>query len=290
MNREALIVEDDPITGELLRDILLRKGYQPTLFGEGKPAVPWTREHHPQLILLDLGLPDVDGNDICEELKFDRETNLIPIIMVTGRTREEDRVRGLQVGANDYLTKPFTGAQLDRAIEQTLAWRDRLESHGTAGEIRFQLQSDTCYLEELNRLLGSLLRHTCLTSAQVRQLITAVREMGTNAIEWGHHKQVERIVTVTYVIEADKVIITIRDTGPGFDPRKLPHAARADDPISHTEVREKLGLREGGFGIMMTHGMVDELAYNETGNEVRLVKHCPPHCTNTPAQTPAADA
>src|SRR5207249_8800886 len=92
-------------------------------------------------------------------------------------------------------------------------------------------------------------------------------------IEWGHRRNVELVVTVTYRIEPDRVVITIRDMGPGFDPRKLAHAADAEDPVRHMDVRDSLGLRAGGFGILMTRGLVDEMNYNETGNEVRLVKY-----------------
>src|SRR5207244_7353162 len=130
--------------------------------------------------------------------------------------------------------------------------------------------------DELNHLLGSLFLFSGLTETQVKQLIMAVRELGTNAIEWGRQKQVDRIVTVVYRIDAQKVTIIIRDTGPGFDTTNTPHAAHPDDPIAHMMVRETLGLREGGFGILMSRGLVDELEYNETGNEVRLVKYFPP--------------
>src|SRR5262249_17738583 len=109
-----------------------------------------------------------------------------------------------------------------------------------------------------------------------KQLTTAVRELGTNAIEWGHQKQVERIVTVVYRIDPQKITIVIRDTGPGFNPANMPHAANPDDPVAHMMVRETLGLREGGFGIPSARGLGDELEYNETGNEVRLVKYFPP--------------
>jgi len=217
MSGEALIVEDDLLTGELLGQVLRRRDYAPTLLREGRGAVAWAREHRPELVLLDLGLPDVDGNDVCEELKFDRRTNLIPVIMITGRTGEEDRARGLRVGANYYLTKPFEVEQLNRAIEAALAWREGLEHRGTEGEIHFHLPSDTRHLEELNGLLASLLLRTCLEPRQIRQLTTAVREMGTNAIEWGHRKQVERQVTVTYRIDPEKVTVVVRDTGPTGD-------------------------------------------------------------------------
>src|SRR5207245_171158 len=145
-----------------------------------------------------------------------------------------------------------------------------------AGEIHFQLQSDTTYLEELNQLLASLFLYSGLSESQVKQLTMAVRELGTNAIEWGHQRQPDLIVTVTYRIDAEKITIVIRDTGPGFNPRHIPHAAKDDDPISHMMVRETLGLRDGGFGILLARGLVDELKYNESGNEVRLVKFFPP--------------
>src|SRR5213076_2203623 len=103
--------------------------------------------------------------------------------------------------------------------------------------------------------------------------------------EWGHKKQIDRIVTVDYRIDNEKVTIDIKDTGPGFNPQNLPHAANDDDPVGHMMVRETLGIREGGFGILMSRGLVDELEYNEKGNDVRLVKYCPPR-----PQTPSTSA
>jgi two-component system, OmpR family, response regulator len=276
MSRKALVVEDEQDTGTLLAEHLRRWGFEPTVLTDGKPAVPWVRENQPDLILLDLLLPGVDGFTICENLKLDRQTNLIPVIMITALVAPEDKVHGLQVGANEYLTKPFTGADLNKAIQHAFAWKDDLLHHGTEGEVHFQLQSDTQYLEELNHLLGSLFLFSGLTQSQVKQLTTAVRELGTNAIEWGHQKQKDRIVTVVYRIDPEKVTIVIKDTGPGFDPNNVPHAAQPDDPVAHMMVRETLGLREGGFGILMSRGLVDDLQYNEAGNEVRLVKYFPP--------------
>jgi two-component system OmpR family response regulator len=275
MSRIALIVEDEHDTGQLLGEYLRRWGFDPTVLTEGKPAISWVRDNKPELILLDLLLPGMDGFTICENLKLDRETNLIPIIMITALTDPEDKVHGLQVGANRYLTKPFTSTDLRQSILEVFEWRESIQRNGTEGEIRFQLQSDTQYLEELNHLLGSLFLFSGLSETQVKQLTTAVREMGTNAIEWGHKKQIERIVTVVYHIDPEKITIAVRDTGPGFDPKNLPHAAHTDDPVGHMMVRETLGLREGGFGILMSQGLVDEMSYNETGNEVQLVKYFP---------------
>jgi CheY-like chemotaxis protein/anti-sigma regulatory factor (Ser/Thr protein kinase) len=273
MPRKALIVEDEPDTGHLLSEHLGRWGFAPAVLTEGNQVVSWVQQHQPDLVLLDLMLPGKDGYDICQDLKLDRRTNLVPVIMVTVRDQPQDRVHGLRVGANAYLTKPFGIEQLHRAIQDVLAWRQELERHGAAGEVHFHLRSEVRYLEELNHMLGSLFLFSGLSQLHVKQLITAVRELGTNAIEWGHRRQVDRIVTVTYRIDADKVTIVIRDTGPGFNPKQMPHASGGKDPLGHLPVREAMGLREGGFGIMMARGLVDDLQYNETGNEVRLVKH-----------------
>src|SRR5262245_34405266 len=123
MVQKALIVEDDADTAGLLAESLRRWSFEPHVLLTGVPAVPWVRQHRPDLILLDLMLPDIDGYEICHELKLDRATNLIPLIMVTARVQHEDRVRGLQVGANYYLTKPFREQQLRQAVGDVLAWR-----------------------------------------------------------------------------------------------------------------------------------------------------------------------
>jgi CheY-like chemotaxis protein len=276
MVRTALVVEDEPAVGMLLAQNLQHWGFEATLLNVGKPAVPWVRQHRPDLVLLDLLLPDIDGFEICESLKLDRETNLIPIVMVTALTQRKDIVHGLQVGANRYLTKPFTLEDLNRAILDACRWRQDLQRTGAEGEIHFHFQSDIKYLEELNSLLASLFHFSGLSDSQIKQLTVAIRELGTNAIEWGHQNQVERIVDVIYRIDPLQVTIAIKDSGPGFNPDDLPHAARTDDPVCHMDVRQNLGLREGGYGILIARGLVDDLKYNEMGNEVRLVKYFSP--------------
>ena len=118
MDRKALIVEDEPHTGHLLAQILHGMGFQSTVLHEGKPAVPWVRENKPDLVLLDLMLPDISGYDICHQLKLDRHTNLIPIVIVTALVGHEDMIQGLKVGANYYITKPFGLEQLEHAVRK----------------------------------------------------------------------------------------------------------------------------------------------------------------------------
>jgi two-component system OmpR family response regulator len=273
MPTTALVIEDERELADLIAEILRMRGLDAIVLHEGAPAPAWVRQHRPDLVLLDLMLPDRSGYLVCEELKLDRKTNLTPIVMVTAASRHEDMVKGLAVGANEYVTKPFTIPQLNAAVDRALAWRDDLCRCGAEGEIHFELKSDAKFLEELNHMLSSLFLFTGLPSDSVRQLTTAIREMGMNAIEWGHRKQNDLLVNVTYRIDKDRVVIAIRDTGPGFNPAHVPHAADPEDPAKHMDVRDELGLRAGGFGILMTRGLVDEMQYNQTGNEVRLVKY-----------------
>ena len=272
MPRNVLIVDDERDTNDILASLVQAKEFVPIQLDSGEAV----REHGPDLILLDLMLPDVDGFAICEGLKRDRETNLIPVILVTALNDADHRLSGVRVGANGYLTKPFTPDQLFGAIDTALAWREEHQSHGTTGEIRFDIRSEPTYLSQTNDLLADLYAHTPLTERQVKDLKQVVLEMGGNAIEWGHRKNAELILQITYRIDPEKVTLVIRDQGPGFNPTQIPHAASDEDPIGHLDVRNELGIREGGFGIMLAKGLVDEFRYNDKGNEVTLVKRFEP--------------
>jgi DNA-binding response OmpR family regulator len=272
MPRTVLIVDDERDANDLMAGLIKARSDRPVQVFEGGAVLEAVQEHEPELILLDVMLPDVDGYEVCARLKRRRATNLIPVIMVTALHAEHDRVHGVRVGANEYLTKPFTPTQLFEVMDRALAWREEHMTRGTAGEIQFDIRSETDYLAELNDMLTDLYARTPLTERQVKDLKQAVMEMGSNAIEWGHRKDAELTLRITYRIESDNVTLIIRDQGPGFDPGHVPHAAQAEDPIAHLDVRNELGIREGGFGIMLARGLVDEFRYNDIGNEVTLVK------------------
>ena len=174
-----------------------------------------------------------------------------------------------------YLTKPFTPKQLFESIDEALAWRQEHLNRGTTGEIHFDIRSELAYLRQTNDMLADLYHNTPLTERQIKDLKQVVNEMGGNAIEWGNRKNAELVVQITYRIDPEKVTIIIRDQGPGFNPTALPHAASDENPIGHLDVRNDLGIREGGFGIMLAKGLVDEFRYNDKGNEVTLVKRFP---------------
>ena len=184
--------------------------------------------------------------------------------MVTAMHDAHHRAAGVRVGANGYLTKPFTPAQLYETMDAALAWNEEHNKRGTTGEINFDVRSELTYLSEASDMLADLFAHTPLTDRHIKDLKQAIMEMGGNAIEWGHRKNADLVLRITYRIDPSSVTLIITDQGPGFNPRNLPHAASDEDPIGHIEIRNELGLREGGFGIMLARGLVDEFRYNKS--------------------------
>ncbi len=279
MPRTVLVVDDERDNNDVLSSLVQARGLDPIQVFSGAQAIAAVAERKPDLILLDLTLPDMDGFELCDRLKRSRETNLIPIVMVTSAADARHRASGVRVGANGYLSKPFTPAKLYEMMDEALAWHEEHQKRGTTGEIHFDIRSELNFLSQANDLLADLFAHTPLTERQIKDLKQAIMEMGGNAIEWGHNKNAEKVIRITYRIDPKAVTLIIQDEGPGFNPRQLPHAASEEDPIGHIEIRNDLGIREGGFGIMLARGMVDKFHYNTRGNIVTMIKYydTPPH-------------
>ena len=117
MPRTVLVVDDERDTNDILANLVQARGFEPIQVFSGAQALAAVAEQKPDLILLDLMLPDIDGFELCDRLKRARETNLIPIVMVTALQDAHHRATGVRVGANGYLTKPFTPAQLYEMID-----------------------------------------------------------------------------------------------------------------------------------------------------------------------------
>jgi two-component system alkaline phosphatase synthesis response regulator PhoP len=114
------VIEDEPDILELVRYNLVRHGYEVTGALSGEEALTKLRSHPPDLVVLDLMLPGVDGLEICKTLKQERRTAEIPVLMLSARNEEADIVAGLELGADDYLTKPFSPRVLLARIKAVL--------------------------------------------------------------------------------------------------------------------------------------------------------------------------
>ncbi|MFC2091871.1 response regulator [Elusimicrobiota bacterium] len=117
---KILAVDDDVRLLQVLKTILENNDYEPILCENGTLAVELIQEHSPDLVLLDLALPDIDGTEICDILRKQDSTKAIPVIMLTGRSSQEEKVYGLKVGSDDYITKPFSPAELLARIKSVL--------------------------------------------------------------------------------------------------------------------------------------------------------------------------
>ncbi len=120
MKPKILVVDDEPDTVEMIEFNLKANGYEVISASAGKEALAKARASLPSLILLDIMLPEVDGMEVCKILRRDRLTASIPIIMLTARAAEMDRVLGLEIGAEDYVTKPFSPRELILRVKRLL--------------------------------------------------------------------------------------------------------------------------------------------------------------------------
>jgi two-component system, OmpR family, response regulator BaeR len=148
MTQTILIVEDTKELAQLLYDYLVHAGFSPHCMYEGGEVVDWVRQNEPQLILLDLMLPGLDGIDVCREL---RSFSQVPIIMVTARVDEQARLTGLDLGADDYICKPFSPREVVARVKAVL----RRSGGGAAVTGLLHLDADK-YQARINDKLLSL--------------------------------------------------------------------------------------------------------------------------------------
>jgi two-component system phosphate regulon response regulator PhoB len=142
MKAKILLVDDEPDALEVLGFKLREAGFVPIFARDGARALASARQDHPDLIVLDLMLPEVDGLEVCKILRRDPATAAIPILMLTARAAEMDRVLGLELGADDYVTKPFSPRELVlriRKLLQRLQAAEEPSAHLKLGEIEIDV-------------------------------------------------------------------------------------------------------------------------------------------------------
>lgn len=127
MKQKILVVDDEPDAVELIEFNLKAAGYDVVRANDGEEALKKARMTLPDLIILDLMLPEVDGMEVCKLLRRDQKTSAIPVVMVTAKAAEIDRVLGLELGADDYVTKPFSPRELVLRVKRLLRTGEKTE-------------------------------------------------------------------------------------------------------------------------------------------------------------------
>ena len=170
MPRHILVVEDEMKISRVVRDYLRDAGFDVSVAADGDAAIASARGVRPDLVILDLGLPTTDGLDVAREL---RRTSTVPIVMLTARGDESDRIVGLELGADDYVVKPFSPKELVARVRAVLRRTDPATGtkteHLRAGELEVDLA-------RMRVVIGA--RPVDLTPTEFDLLVTLAREPG----------------------------------------------------------------------------------------------------------------
>ncbi len=205
MTAKLLLIDDDRTLLSLLGEFLRGENFEVSVAANGETGLRLAYESHPDLVLLDVMLPGMDGWEICARL---REMSRVPIIMLTAKATESDKLRGFRLGVDDYVTKPFSFAELVARIQAVLARVSISESkdasHIVYGDIVLDRERYQATLE------GHLLE---LTPTEFRLLEALVRRSGKVATEaelvqevWGAYRQDDTALVRRYILMLRKKI------------------------------------------------------------------------------------
>ncbi|CAN5711411.1 hypothetical protein BH23PLA1_BH23PLA1_17380 [soil metagenome] len=218
----ALIVEDEPDANKLLSMLVQLRGYRTESAVTGGEALDLVDRARPDVVFLDLMLPDIDGFEICRTIKSRRETTLIPVVMVTARLASDNEVRSYGVGANDFVPKPYTPDQIFEALLAAEAWSLDVGRQPERGEIIIDSRDEIEPLREFSRLRSLLRAWTPFDEESIGQIGLALRELWASSTAWGRRHHSGPVATIGFRIEPDRLLLSVRDEAGWFVEEKLP--------------------------------------------------------------------
>jgi two-component system alkaline phosphatase synthesis response regulator PhoP len=231
---KILVVEDEPDIRELVRYNLQQEGFSVVEAGTAEAALDLAKREHPALLVLDLMLPGMDGLRLCRLLRERPETAQVPIVMLTAKATEIDRVLGLEMGADDYVTKPFSPRELVARVRAVLrratpVMTSQPSERYERGRLRMDFGTYQAWLD--NRSLDLSLREFELLKFFVRNPQRVFDRLGILDLVWGQDTYVEPRTVDVHIrrlrvqIERDaarpELIVTVRGVGYKFDDRAL---------------------------------------------------------------------
>ncbi|HMD49841.1 MAG TPA: response regulator [Bryobacteraceae bacterium] len=271
-----LIVDDDPAIHELIQAMVAGTQWTADSVSSGEEALARCADQPYDLLLVDILMPGMDGLALLAQLRAKHAE--LPVVMMTLKNTPAHVMESLRRDASAYLSKPFSRdtllATLHSAVGNAIPSDDIKIISDKPDWISLQIRCRLATAERLAQFVRELPSE--LEPDQREQIATAFRELLMNAVEHGGHLDPEKVVDLSYIRTARSIVYYIRDPGEGFSMNALAHAAIAnspDDPLRHLELRRELGIRPGGFGLLMTQSFADELIYSAKGNEVILIKY-----------------
>jgi DNA-binding response OmpR family regulator len=269
-------VDDDRSTRHLIELQLRAAGYAVETAGDGASALRRIKEGRFDLVLLDVWMPGMDGLEMLARLRD--EPSRPKVVVMTADDTSETLLRAIREHAYRYVAKPVEPGELIEVVRGVLAAKPALRPIEVVSArpdwVELLVPCDREAAERIQEFLGRL--DADLPEELRANVGYAFRELLLNAIEWGGGLDPSKTVRIAYLRARRMLLYRIADPGKGFKLEGLDHAAVAnppDQPVQHVLARQEKGLRPGGFGLMMTRAMVDELLYNEAQNEVVFVKY-----------------
>ena len=271
-----LVTDDDATTRQMIRGVLKKHGYTVTAASDGVSALRAMQKNKFDLVLLDIWMPKMTGLGLLSRLH--EEKHIPKIIVMTSDQTSDTLLAAMRGHVYQFLKKPLDADLLRITVQNAL-------SSDPAGLPIEVLSAEPHWVELLVPCeqsvvyrVQSFLSHleSGLPPDVVEKVGYAFRELLNDAIEWGGHLDPNLKVGISYIRTKTCLMYRLDDPGPGFDLHNLKHAALnnpEEDPMAHMKAREEKGLRPGGLGLFLTQQMVDELVYNESRNEVVLIKY-----------------
>jgi anti-sigma regulatory factor (Ser/Thr protein kinase)/ActR/RegA family two-component response regulator len=273
--KNALVVGADAQIHDLLLRVLERGSWVVLSVRDNLAAIAAVRTRAFDLIVTSDKTSGREDIELLRQIRRVRPHTRLIILAREGTP--SDVITSMRERAFSYFSKPFsldTLAEMIRMATEDPCWDDGIEIvSGTPELIRILARCDVKTADRLVQFLNEIAE---LPAPERHQVATAFREMLLNAIEHGGRLDPNQYVEIEYVRARHMVACHITDPGSGFTLDEIPHAAIAnptDDPIRHIALREKQGMRPGGFGVLMAQQLVDELIYGQDGNEVLLIKY-----------------
>jgi CheY-like chemotaxis protein/anti-sigma regulatory factor (Ser/Thr protein kinase) len=273
--KQVLVVDDDRALRHALSAMLDKAGFSITEAADGLSALTEIQDRPFDLVILDLGLPGIGGLDILSEIQTLKSPP--KVIIVTADDTPATVLQAIRDHAYQYVVKPTPPKTIIEMVERLFAAPALRPIDVVSARPDWLELVAPCDLETAERIQTFVEKLDAGLPVDVRDSVgQAFRELLLNAVEWGGRLDPARTVRIACLRTKRMILYRIADPGPGFSPEELTHAAisnQPDEPYGHIMVREKKGLRPGGFGLLMTRTLVDELIYNEAHNEVVFVKY-----------------
>jgi two-component system, OmpR family, response regulator len=273
--QKILVADDDRATRFAISSMLKKAGYAVTTVTNGAEALRNIQRTRFALAFIDIWMPELTGLEVLARVRAGESHP--KIIIMTSDGTPETVLRAIREQAYEYLSKPFPPKEVVEVAKRALEQDASPPIEVISARPHWVELLIPCTRDAAERIQTFLMKLEADLPDDLRNTIgLAFRELLLNAVEWGGKLDPNRKVRIAHVRSSRMLLYRVADPGPGFSFKGLAHAAigqPGDEPIAHVAVRDQLGIRPGGFGIVMTRAMADELLYNEAQNEVIFIKY-----------------